>query len=179
MRDFALRTCAESFIFAKISYMVIPKKVISFLEKAKIKYEPVEHRTVYTAFDKAATLKAPQKIIGKTLVVKLAEAPALVLIPANKNLDSQKLKKAAKVKKLNFIKEAWVKKNLKGVKVGAVPPFGALWKLLTFIDKSLLKQAKIIVNAGDYNWSIKINPSNLKKLTSNLTIGDFSKKKGR
>ncbi len=155
--------------------MPIPKKVLNFLEKAKVKYELIEHRTVYTAYDKAATLKVPQKIIGKTLVVRLEKAPVLILIPANKTLDLQKLKKIAKVKKVNFLKEIWMKKNLKGVKIGAVPPFGSLWGLATFIDRALINQPKIIVNAGDYNFSIKINPNNLKKLIPDLVIGSFSK----
>ena len=155
--------------------MPIPKKIINFLEKNKIKYEPIKHRTVYTAFDKAATLKVPQKIVGKTLVVKLDKNPAIVLIPANKNLDKEKLKKVAKVKGVDFIKEAWMKKNLKGVKVGAIPPFGNLWGLATFIDRSLINQSKIIVNGGDYNWSIKITPATLKKLIPDLLIGSFSK----
>jgi Ala-tRNA(Pro) deacylase len=155
--------------------MAIPQKIIKFLNKSKIKYQTIEHRTVYTAFDKAATLKVSPKIIGKTLVVKLDRLPALVLIPANKILDKQKLKKIAKVKSVDFIKETWMKKNLKGVKVGAVPPFGNLWQLQTFIDKTLLREQKIIFNSGDYNFSIKTSPANLKKLIPNLIVGDFSK----
>jgi len=157
--------------------MPIPKKIINFLKKNKIKYEPIEHRIVYTAFDKAATLKVPQKIVGKTLVVKLDKNPAIVLIPANKNLDKEKIKKIAKAKKIDFLKEAWMKKNLKGVKLGAIPPFGSLWRLKTFIDRSLINQPKIIINGGSYNWSIKITPANSKKLIPDLVIGSFGKSK--
>jgi len=157
--------------------MAIPAKVQKFLDGAKIKYEPVEHRTVYTAYDKAATLRVPSKIVGKTLVMKLDKELGLVLIPANKNLDKQKLKKAAKAKKIDFASEKLIKNKLKGVKVGAIPPFGHLWKLPTFVDKSLLKAPKIFVNAGDYNWSIKIRGTALKKLLSDSTAGSFSKAK--
>jgi len=169
--------------------MAIPSKVIKYLEKSKAKYETVEHRTVYTAYDKSVTLKVPQKIVGKTLVVRLDRIPALVLVPANKNLDKQKLRKVAKAKKVDFIKEAWMKKNLKGVKVGAIPPFGNLWKscpkatrgvgcrLPTFVDRSLLKSPKVFINAGDYNWSIKIRGASLKKLVPDLVAGTFGKAK--
>jgi len=159
--------------------MPIPKKVIQFLDKSKVKYEPIKHKTVYTAYDKAATLRVPQKMVGKTLVVRIDKDPALVLIPANKSLDKQKLRKITKAKKVDFIKEAWMKKNLKGVKVGAIPPFGNLWKLPTFVDRILLKAPKIFVNAGDYNWSIKISPATFKKLMPNLVINIFTKSKPR
>jgi len=155
--------------------MPIPQKLIKFFEKNKVKYEPIKHRTVYTAYDKAQTLRFSQKMVGKTLVVRFDKNVALLLIPTNKNLDKGKFKKVARVKNVDFVKEAWMKKNLKGVKVGAIPPFGNLWRLPTFIDKSLINQPKIIVNGGDYNWSIKISPANLKKLIPDLIIGSFSK----
>lgn len=167
--------------------MPIPQKVIKFLDSAKIKYEPIEHRTVFTAYDKAQTLKVPEKIIGKTLVVKFNKSYALVLIPANKNLDKVKLKKVINdwrkkinekpIKTIDFVTEAWMKKNLKGVKIGAIPPFGSLWKFPTFIDKSLINQPKIVVNGGDWNWSIKINLTNFKKMIPDLITGSFSKKR--
>jgi len=151
------------------------RKFIDFLEKNKVKYTLVKHRTVYTAYDKVATLKMKPNIIGKTLVLKIDKNLAAVLIPANKNLDKNKLKKVAKVKNLDFVSERIIKNKLKGVKVGAVPPFGNLWGLATFIDKSLINQPKIIVNGGNYNFSIKISPANLKKLIPDLIIGSFSK----
>ena len=154
--------------------MAIPKKVINFLEKNKARYETVKHKTVYTATDKAATLRAPEKIIGKTLMMK-ANIYSVVLIPANKNLDKNKFKKIAKVKKVDFVKENWMKKNLKGIKIGATPPFGKIWELATFADSTLLKNPKIIINSGDYNWSIKITPANFKKLVPDLIIGNFGK----
>lgn len=157
--------------------MPIPKKIVNFLNNGKVKYQLIKHRTVFTASDKAATLKVPEKIVGKTLVLKLNSDPIIVLIPANKNLDKQKLKKISKAKEINFLNEVWIKKNLKGVKIGAIPPFGKLWKLPTFLDRGLIKNSKIIVNAGDNNWSIKINPTAFKKLIPDLIIGNFSKTK--
>ena len=159
--------------------MPVPQKIIKFLDKNKVKYEIIKHRTVYTAFDKAATLRVTPKIVGKTLVVKLDKNPALVLIPANKNLNKQKLKKIAKIKSIDFIKEAWMKKNLKGIKIGAVPPFGNLWGLRTFLDRGLTQNPEIIINSGDYNFSIKISPAVLKKITPDLIIGNFTQPRSR
>lgn len=36
---------------------MIPAKIKKFLEKNKIKHEVLKHRTVYTAYDMAQTLK--------------------------------------------------------------------------------------------------------------------------
>lgn len=167
--------------------MPISKKILKFLEKNKAKYELIEHRTVFTAFDKAQTLRVSEKIIGKTLAVKFNGDYGLVLIGADKILDKGKFKKVVNIwrkkigkkpaKEIGFVSETWMKKRLIGVKVGAVPPFGNLWKLSTFIDKSLLKNRQIIINGGDYNTSIKINSASLKTLVLDLIIDSFAKSK--
>ncbi len=129
----------------------IPQKITTFLEKNKIKYEPVKHRTVYTAYDKAATLKVKPSVIGKTLVLKADKDLVIALLPGNKNLDKNKFKKLAKAKKVDFISETVMKNKFKGIKLGAIPPFGELWKLPTFIERGLTETTKIFVNSGDYN----------------------------
>ncbi len=165
---------------------------VKLLDKNQVKYEIIKHRTVYTAYDKAQTLRIPEKIVGKILVVNLGNRGvalrrpcgagkkfAFVLIPANKNLDKIKFQKISGAKKIAFAKEAWMKKNLKGIKVGAVPPFGNLWGVSTFVDRALLKQPKIIVNSGDHNFSIKLKPAALKKIIPDLVVGNFTQTKPR
>ncbi len=157
--------------------MPIPAKITKFLESSKVKYEVLKHRTVYTAFDKSQTLRVKPSLIGKTLVLRLDNKPVIVLIPADKNLDKNLLKKTLKAKKIDFIKEAWMKKTFKGIKLGAIPPFGNLWKINTVVDKNLLFGPKVILNSGHYNFSIKINSSAFKKLVPDLLVFKISKKK--
>lgn len=168
--------------------MAVPKRILNFLDKNKIKYEIIQHRIVYTAIDKAATLHLDAKQVIKTVAIKCDNKDyALVLIPANKNLDKNKLKiiinkwrkkqglKA--IKKLDFAKESWMKKTIKGCKVGATPPFGMLYHLPTFIDQGLLRQPKLIINAGDYKTSLKLNRSAFEKIMKigEVIKGSFSK----
>ena len=158
------------------------------MDKNKIKYEVIEHKIVYTAHDKAATLHVKPEIVGKTMsVVFDGKNYALGLIPANKNLDKKKVliafnnlqKKTGErgYKKIDFTKEAWMKKTFKGIDVGSTPPFGLLYNLSFFIDNSLAKQTKIIVNGGKYNLSFKITPSNILKLNPQAIKGNFSQAK--
>lgn len=165
--------------------MAIPKKIINFLEKNRIKYEPVEHKTVYTAFDKARTLKMKENIVGKTLVLKTDRDLAVVLIPSNKNLDKIKFKKLVNdwrkktdqkpVKSIEFASERLIKNKIKGVKLGSTPPFGTMFKVPTFVNKSLLSLPEIIINSGHYNYSIKIKGDFLKKMMPDLVAGSFTK----
>ena len=109
----------------------------------------------------------------------------LALVPANRNLDKQKLLKTVNAqrkksgeknyKKIDFAKEAWMKKNLPG-KVGATPPFRELLKLDLFADSLLLKGKKIYLGSGEYTNSIRVNASQYLKKESPVK-GSFSKSK--
>ena len=184
--------------------MPIPKSILKFLDKNKIKYEIIKHRIVYTAYDKAATLGLKPQQVAKTVIINLDNKDhALALIPANKNLDKKKFLKivnawkakqvaadshgririardrrtSARYSRADFAKEQWMKKVLRGIKLGATPPFGVLYKLPTFIDNALTNQPKLIVNAGDYQNSLKITPAALFKLDKTVTKGSFSQAK--
>ncbi|PIS39467.1 MAG: hypothetical protein COT33_01840 [Candidatus Nealsonbacteria bacterium CG08_land_8_20_14_0_20_38_20] len=177
--------------------MPILKNLEKLLKDAKAKYEVVKHKTVYTALDKAKTLKIKPKEVAKTLVLKLGSGKTaqyvLASIPADKNFDKEKFKKlfnnwakkAAKaegkvfktIKEIGFAEEKWIKKNIFKTKAGgAVPPFGSLFKISAFIDKSLLKAKKLMINAGGFEESIRIVGGQLEKLEKAVK-GSFSKKK--
>jgi len=164
---------------------MLSKTLKNFLDKNKIKYNLLEHRTVYTALDKAATLKVKPTTVGKTVVVSLdGKSFTLGLIPANKNLDKQKVlaafnklrqkNKEKAHKKIDFATEKWMKTNIKDAKLGATPPFGQLYKLTFFIDNGLAKESKIIANGGEYELSLKLSPTSLIKLDQNTLRGNFS-----
>ena len=166
--------------------MAILKSLQNLLEKNKIKHEVIDHKTVYTALDNAETQHIKPQEVVKTLVMKISSKKyVLALIPANKNLDKKKfLKEVNKwlkkeevktIKTVEFAKEVWMKKNVKG-KIGATIPFGSLSKMSAFIDKSLLKNKNLIINTGDYQKSIKLATKKFLELEE-MIKGSFSEVK--
>ncbi len=166
--------------------MPILKSLQSLLEKNKVKHEVIDHKKVFTAIDSAITQHINPKEVVKTLVMKIdAKKHILALIPADKNLDKKKLLKEVNkwlssegekaVKTVEFAKEAWMKKNLKG-KIGATIPIGSINKMSAFIDRNLLKQKNLIINTGDYEKSIKIAAKKFMELEK-MIVGAFSEAK--
>ena len=165
--------------------MTISKKVAGYLDKNKYKYEIIEHKTTYTAWDTAQTEKIRPQEVAKTLVMRVDNDYVLALVTSNRNLDKQKLLKVVNAqrkkadlkayKKIDFAKEIWMKKNLDG-KVGATSPFWGLLNLDIFIDSLLLKGKKIYLGSGEYTSSIRVNTSQYLKLEKTVK-GSFSKSK--
>ena len=79
--------------------MPVPKPLVKFLDKHGINYDVLEHKTVYTAYDLAQTLKKEVKDIAKTLALKADKQYILIVLPASHKADLAKLKKLLKVKK--------------------------------------------------------------------------------
>ena len=149
------------------------KKLQKFLDNSKIKYKVVEHKKVYTALNEAETQHLNEKTVAKTVLIKSDKSYAIVVVPAAKYVDFNKVKKALAAKKVSMAKESDMTKVLK-TKIGLVHPFGNLYKLPVFIDSALLKQKVIIASAGSYTESVEITPKDFEKLVQPAK-GSFSK----
>lgn len=155
--------------------MPIPKKVIKMLDDLRIKYNIIEHKTVYTAYDLANTLKEDLSSIAKTLIIKADGSFILIILPASHKLDLVKLKKALGVKKIEIAKEKVMKEYFK-VKLGAITPFGKMHKdIPVYIDRALTKTKKIIAGAGSFENSLHICLKDFLKATE-AEVGFFAKK---
>jgi len=152
----------------------VPKKVEGFLAKVGAKYELVGHRTVYTAFDKAATLKIKPGTVAKVLTLKIGKELVLAAMGSDKNLNIEKLQKLAKTEKIAFAKEKAIVETFKGIDPGAIPPFAGLWNLPVFCDKKILESPKIILSAGSYESSLVIISAGFKKANPEMVVGIIS-----
>ena len=56
---------------------------------------------------------------------------------------------------------------------GAIPPFGSLWGLRTFVDRTLLNVRDITMPAGDVATAIRMEASEFQRLVG-ARIGDFA-----
>lgn len=142
---------------------MIPKNVLKYLDKNKIKYEKLLHKTVFTAYDLAQTLKQELKKVAKTLLVKADGKYIIVVLPAHYRLDLAKVKKALKAKKIELVSEKIMLKVLK-IKPGKMTAFGKLHKLETWVDKNLLKTEKAIMQAGSFTESLRLKVKDFVKL---------------
>src|SRR5258708_12066778 len=117
------------------------KQLEKLLKQSKIKYELVEHRKVFTAFDSAETQDVKLTEVAKAVLLKGKKNFYLAVLPAGNNCDFKSLSKLSG-DKVSMAREKDIEKNLK-TKVGLIAPFGSLYKLPVLIDKKLLKNKKI------------------------------------
>jgi prolyl-tRNA editing enzyme YbaK/EbsC (Cys-tRNA(Pro) deacylase) len=135
--------------------MKIPQNLINHLNKNKVNHEVVEHKTVYTAYDTAQTLKIKMDQVVKNLLVKADKNIHLVVLTADKMLDLKKLQKLLKVKKIEIITEKMMPKFLKG-KPGAFHPFASIYKFPIVAEQSFTKAKEALFPTGSFNHHLKL-----------------------
>lgn len=158
-----------------------PERLLKYLNKADVKPNILEHKTVYTAYDAAATMGRKLNEIAKSLLVMADKDYYLVLLPADHKLDFKKLRRfisKATGKKIKMVKipgEKIMEKLLK-VKAGAMSAFGGLHRLPVVMEKKLARLKKVVFASGSFNHSVEMAANNFIKL-ENARLGSFGVKK--
>jgi len=159
----------------------LPLKLVKYLEKHGVDHDILEHKTVYTAIDAAATLKKKMNEIVKSLLIKADKDYFLVLLPADYNLDFKKLAKCIgtqtgqPIKAVKIPGEKIMETVLK-IKPGALSGFGGTHKLQVIMDKGLVKVRKAVFSSGSFNHSVEMAVKDFIKL-ENAVLGSFGIKK--
>jgi aspartyl-tRNA synthetase len=147
--------------------------IISFLNGNKIEYKVMEHKAVFTSEEAAAVRNTKLKQGAKALIMKADKKPIMIVVGADHKVDTSSFKKLYKVKDLEMARPEEVE-QISGVKIGAVPPFGNLFLIPLYVDKSLSENENIVFNAGSHTKSILIKYQDFEKVTKPV-IGEFSK----
>lgn len=126
------------------------------LKAADVPYAVLRHRPVFTSEEAALVRGVPLASGAKALVLKAGERFVLVVVPADRKLDSKKARDAFGVKALRFATREEVE-QLTGLQPGSIPPFGSLFELPAYCDPALGEQPSINFNAGDHAVSVQMS----------------------
>ena len=145
--------------------MALPKKLKECLTKNKARYKVSTHKEAFTSQEVAAAQHVPGKELAKVVVVKGGDDFVMAVLPASYSLILEKLKKLLKVKSVRLAKEKEMESLFPDCEVGAMPPFGNLYNLTTYVDKSLSENESIVFEAGDHRHTLKMKYKDFDKLT--------------
>jgi len=153
------------------------KKIKDFLDAHAVKYVSIVHSVAYTAQEVAASAHIKGKKLAKTVILKIDGKIAMAVLPANYKIDFELLKNAFGTKDVRLSNEQEFKDKFPGCEVGAMPPFGNLYEVETYVAASLLDDIEIAFNAGTHTELIKMQYKDFKKLVKPKVIRFSSKYK--
>lgn len=132
------------------------ERLTALLTQRNIAYEVLRHAPVYTSEEAAKVRNTSLASGAKALVCKADDRFVLIVLPADRKLDSKLSRKSLNIKSLRFASREEVER-LTGLTPGSIPPFGSLFELATYCDARLADQPRINFNAGDHAISISMS----------------------
>lgn len=146
------------------------EKLKNFLDEHDVRYVSIKHSKAYTAQEIAASAHIPGKEVAKSVVVKLDGEMALAVLPASYSIDFEQLKRATGAPGVELASEDEFEDRFPGCELGAMPPFGGLYDMRTFMDVSLADDEEIAFNAGSHTELIKMSFSDYRRLEEPIDL---------
>lgn len=140
------------------------KKLKEFLDSNKVRYKTIGHSVAYTAQEIAAAAAVPGQELAKTIIVKIDGELAMAVLPASYRVDTKKLAKAAKAKKVEIAGEEEFAGLFPGCELGAMPPFGNLYGMKVYVAEKLAADREIAFNAGTHRELVRLAYADFERL---------------
>jgi len=93
---------------------------------------------------------------AKVVMVSSQKGPVMTVLPADRKLDLRKLERLTHERAF-LQSEAEFAPTFPDCETGAMPPFGNLYGLPTYVDQHLAQEDYIVFEAGTYTDAIKIS----------------------
>jgi Ala-tRNA(Pro) deacylase len=143
--------------------MKIPKQVIDCLNEHKVRYEILHHPEAVTAQRIAQAEHIKGRHHAKVVILKSGEQHLMTVLPADHQIDLEKVGKVIS-KTASLGKEQEFKSLFPDCAIGAMPPFGNLYGLPTYVDSRLAEQDYIVFEAGTHTDAIKMSYRDYEKI---------------
>lgn len=128
------------------------------LDAAGAEYDVLRHEPVETCEQAAAVRGTPLGSGSKALLCKGDGGFVLCVLPADRPLRGNAVRRLFKWRKLRFA-NADELDALTGLLPGSVPPFGSLFELPTVADAAVARLERMNFNAGDRGISLSLDPA--------------------
>ena len=143
--------------------MKILKRLIECLDENKVSYEVLQHPEAVTAQRIAQAEHVKGRHHAKVVMVKSADQHLMMVLPADHHIDLKKVEKAT-AQTVSLSNEEQFKSLFPDCAIGAMPPFGNLYDLPTYVDKDLAEQDYIVFEAGTHKDAIKMRYRDYQKI---------------
>jgi Ala-tRNA(Pro) deacylase len=123
---------------------------INWLRQQGAKFSVRQHAEVFTAQEVAAAVRVTGYELAKVVVLKADQRFALAVVPAPLRVDLKAASGVLKARRVSLAREEEFESLFPGCDRGAMPPFGELWGMPTYVDESLAAHEQIVFNAGSH-----------------------------
>lgn len=139
-------------------------KLKQFLDEHEVRYVTVRHSPAFTAQEVAASAHISGYEMAKTVMIKVNGKMAMAVLPAPLHVDLRQLREVTGADKVELATESEFKALFAECELGAMPPFGSLYGMDTYVARRLSEDEYIAFNAGTHTELIRMRFRDFEKL---------------
>ena len=140
------------------------QKLKEFLDSHGIKYRIISHSPAFTAQEVAASAHIPGKELAKVVMIKVGGKMAMAVLPAPLHVDLRHLRELTSANDIELAGESEFKALFPDCELGAMPPFGKLYGMETYVAQRLAEDEYIAFNAGTHTELIRMRFRDFERL---------------
>jgi len=145
-------------------------KIKAFLEEHGVDYEIAEHPEAFTAQEVAAEAHVPGRHFAKVVTVKVDDRMALAVVPATERVNLERLGQSLGAESVSLATEAEFADRFPDCEPGAMPPFGNLFGMETFLSPRLTAAEEIVFNAGTHTEVMRLSFHDFERLVEPIEV---------
>ena len=127
-----------------------------YLRENGVDYELHHHPLAYTARGVAASEHLSAQLIAKVVIVIADGQSDMVVLPASHELEPGRLATELDAREARLATELEFGPIFRDCDVGAMPPFGNLYGMAVYVDRSLAEDTNIVFQAGTHTDTMRI-----------------------
>ena len=146
-------------------------KVQDYLNQQGRKFELLTHSETFDAQHMAEAVHVPGAQVAKTVVLQLDQGYrfAVAVLPATHQIDFKLISQMLGGAAVELITKEQLAKHCLDCELGAIPPFGNLYGMMTLLDESLTQHDEITFEGNRHCESIRMKLQDFIELEQPLT----------
>lgn len=142
------------------------EKLFEYLDQHRIRYTVTHHSPAFTAQEIAAAAHVHGNNLAKTVIAEADAEVVMLVMPAPWRIDFDNLAEQLKVKQLNLASEARFRHLFTDCEIGAMPPFGNLYGIRSFLSSAFESKEEIVFTAGNHTLLVHMPFADYLRLTA-------------
>jgi Ala-tRNA(Pro) deacylase len=139
------------------------ERLTAYLVEEGVAFEPLDFPEAYTAQEVAAALHVSGWGLAKVVMGKADGDLVMLVLPSPLRVDFSRLSEALG-KPVQLAREAEFADRFPGCVPGAMPPFGALYDVPTYVDQSMAEAEEMVFLAGTHHQALRVRTADYQRL---------------
>jgi Ala-tRNA(Pro) deacylase len=149
------------------------ERLETYLREHSVPFEVQHHARAITAQEVAATEHVPGRMFAKVVMVLAEEKMVMLVLPAPHHVNPEKAAQALGIGEVDLADEESFEDTFPDCEVGAMPPFGNLYGVPVYADRSLAEDEMIVFRAGTHTDTMSIRYADSRRLVE-PTLTEFA-----